>query len=116
MNIKKTIKRVLREEASPIFRRIIRRADLEKINKFFRDGLGVMTTRYFQNKHNWHNMDLNRFKQGVVSYVIVDICIKYSDICYGDGDYYNQVFDFIWNNYSDEMEERWNEITSGKFD
>ena len=104
------------EEINPTMRRIIRRADPENINKLFRDSLGVMTTRYFQNKHNWHNMDLNRFKQGIVSYVIVDICIKYSDICYGGGDFYNQVFDFIWNNYSDEMEERWNEITSSKFD
>ena len=113
---KLNIQESILEEINPTMRRIIRRADPENINKLFRDSLGVMTTRYFQNKHNWHNMDLNRFKKGIVSYVIVDICIKYSDICYGGGDFYNQVFDFIWNNYSDEMEERWNEITSSKFD
>jgi hypothetical protein len=116
MNLKDTIRRVLREETSPTLRRIIRRANLEKIDKLFRDGLGIMTTRYLQNKHNWHNMEINKFKQAIISYVIVDICTRYSDICYGNGDFYNQVFDFIWNHYSDEMEERWDKINSGKFD
>ena len=116
MNLQQTIRKVLREETSPSLRRIIRRADPEKINNLFRDGLGVMTTRYLQNKHNWHNMDLNKFKHGIAAYVIVDICTRYSDICYGSGDFYHEVFDFIWNHYSDEMEERWNEISSGKFD
>ena len=116
MNLQQTIRKVLREETSPTLRRIIRRADPEKINKLFRDGLGIMTTRYLQNKHNWHSMDLNRFKQGITSYVIVDLCTRYSDICYGNGDFYDQTWEFLLNHYSDKMEERWMEISSGKFD
>jgi hypothetical protein len=104
------------EERNPTLRRIIRRADPEKINKLFRDGLGIMTTRYLQNKHNWHNMNLDKFKNAITSYVIVDICTRYSDICYGNGDFYNQVSEFIWSHYSDEMEERWEKINSGKYD
>jgi len=101
------------EERNPTLRRIIRRADPEKINKLFRDGLGIMTTRYLQNKHNWHNMNLDKFKNAITSYVIVDICTRYSEICYGNGDFYNQVSEFIWSHYSDEMEERWEKINSG---
>ena len=104
------------EERNPTLRRIIRRTDPEKINKLFRDGLGIMTTRYLQNKHNWHNMNLDKFKNAITSYVIVDICTRYSDICYGNGDFYNQVSEFIWSHYSDEMEERWEKINSGKYD
>jgi hypothetical protein len=105
---------VIREEMSSTMRRIFRRVDPEKMDKIFRDGLGIMTTRYLQNKHNWHSMDLNRFKQGITSYVIVDLCTKYSDICYGNGDFYDQTWEFLLSHYSDVMEERWKEIMSGE--
>ena len=105
---------VLREETNPTIRRIYRRADPDKVDKIFRDGLGTMTTRYIQNQHNWHAMNLDKFKTGIVSYVIVDLCVKYSDICYGAGDFYNQVWEFLLSHYSDVMEERWNEIMSGE--
>jgi hypothetical protein len=59
-------------------------------------------------------MDLNRFKQGITSYVIVDLCTKYSDICYGNGDFYDQTWEFLLSHYSDVMEERWKEIMSGE--
>ncbi len=116
MNLQQTIRRVLREEASPTLRRIFRRAEPDSMDKIFKYGLGVMTTRYLQNKHNWHKMNLDKFKQGIVSYVIVDLCVKYSDICYGGQDFYDQTWEFLLNHYSDEMEERWMEISSGKFD
>ncbi len=115
MNLKETIRRVLREETSPTLRRIIRRANLEKIDKLFKDGLGIMTTRYLQNKHNWNNMGLNKFKSAITSYVIVDLCTRYSDICYGNGDFYDQTWEFLMNHYSDEMEKRWEKINSGVF-
>lgn len=111
-NIQETIKRVLREEMSPVMRRIYRRADPEKMDKIFGDGLNTMMIRYHQNKHNWTNMNLDKFKSAIVSYVIVDLCIKYSEICFGAEDYYNQVWEFLLNNYSDVMEEKWNEIMS----
>jgi len=116
MNLKETIRKVLREERGPVIRRILRRADPDKMNKIFRDGLAVMTTRYIQNKHNWHAMNMDKFKLGIVSYVIVDLCVKYSDICYGGKDFYDQTWEFLLNHYSDLMEERWMEINSGKFD
>ena len=103
---------ILREEMSPVMRRIYRRADPEKMDKIFGDGLNTMMTRYHQNKHNWTNMNLDKFKSAIVSYVIVDLCIKYSEICFGAEDYYNQVWEFLLNNYSDVMEEKWNEIMS----
>lgn len=114
MNLKESIKRILREETNPTIRRIIRRADPEKVDKIFEDGLDTMTTRYIQNQDNWHAMNLDKFKTGIVSYVIVDLCIKYSDICFGAGDFYNQVWEFLLSHYSDVMEERWNEIMSGE--
>lgn len=91
-------------------RRILRRVDPERIDKFFIDGLGIMTVRYLQNQHNWHAMTSNKFKQGIISYIIVDLCSKFSDVCYGGGDFYDQVWEFLWNNYSDKIEERWEEI------
>jgi hypothetical protein len=107
---------VLKEETNPIMRRILRRADPDSMDKIFKYGLGVMTTRYLQNKHNWHAMNIDKFKQGIVSYVIVDLCVKYSDICYGGQDFYNQTWEFLLNHYSDLMEERWKDINAGKFD
>ena len=115
MNLKETIRKVLREERGPIVRRILRRIDSVKIDKLFRDALGVGTVRYLQNKHNWHNMSVDKFKNTITSYVIVELCTRHSDICYGAGDFYDQVFEFIWNHYSGEMEERWEEINSGNF-
>lgn len=105
---------VIQEETNPTIRRIYRRADPDKVDKIFKDGLDTMTTRYIQNQHNWHAMNLDKFKSGIVSYVIVDLCVKYSDICYGAGDFYNQVWEFLLSHYSDVMEERWNEIMSGE--
>ena len=113
-NLKESITRILREETNPTIRRIYRRADPDKVDKIFKDGLDTMTTRYIQNQHNWHAMNLDKFKSGIVSYVIVDLCVKYSDICYGAGDFYNQVWEFLLSHYSDVMEERWNEIMSGE--
>lgn len=101
---------VLKEESNPVSRRIFRRADPKKLDKIFVDGLGIMTARYLQNQHNWHAMTFNKFKQAIVSYLIVDVCTKYVDICYGNGDFYDQVWDFLWNYYSDRIEERWEEI------
>ena len=71
--------------------------------------------QYEKLKHNWHNMDLNKFKSAITSYVIVDLCTRYSDVCYGNGDFYNQTWEFLLNHYSDEMEERWEKINSGIF-
>ena len=116
MSLQQTIKRVLREETNPTMKRIFRRAEPDSMDEIFKYGLGVMTTRYFQNKHNWHAMNIDKFKQGIVSYVIVDLCVKYSDICYGGKDFYDQTWEFLLNHYSDLMEERWMEINSGKFD
>jgi hypothetical protein len=82
------------------------------MDKIFEDGLNTMMTRYHQNKHNWTNMNLDKFKLAIVSYVIVDLCIKYSEICFGAEDFYNQVWEFLLSHYSDVMEERWNEIMS----
>jgi hypothetical protein len=101
---------VLKEETNPIIRRIFRRVDPEKMDKIFGDGLDTMMIRYHQNKHNWANMNLDKFKSAIVSYVIVDLCIMYSEICFGAQDYYNKVWEFLLNNYSDVMEEKWEEI------
>ena len=101
---------VLKEETNPVLRRIFRRADPKKLDKIFVDGLGIMTARYLQNQHNWNAMTFNKFKQAIVSYLIVDVCTKYVDVCYGNGDFYDQVWDFLWNYYSDRIEERWEEI------
>ena len=101
---------ILREESNPIMRRIFRRVDTEKMDKIFGDGLNTMMTRYHQNKHNWTKMNLDKFKSAIVSYVIVDLCIKYSEICFGAEEYYNKVWEFLLNNYSDVMEEKWEEI------
>ena len=114
MNLQESIRKILKEETNPTIRRIYRRADPDKVDKIFKDGLDTMTTRYIQNQHNWHAMNLDKFKSGIVSYVIVDLCVKYSDICYGAGDFYNQVWEFLLSHYSDVMEERWNEIMSGE--
>jgi hypothetical protein len=105
---------ILREEMSSMMRRIFRRVDPEKMDGIFGEGLDTMTTRYIQNQHNWHAMNLDKFKSGIVSYVIVDLCMKYSDVCFGAGDFYNQVWEFLLSHYSDVMEERWNEIMSGE--
>ena len=101
---------VLREEINPIARRIFRRADQKKLDKIFVDGLGIMTARYLQNQHNWHDMTFNKFKQTIISYLIVDMCTKYTDICFGTEDFYDRVWDFMSNYYSDRIEERWEEI------
>jgi hypothetical protein len=107
---------VLKEETNPTMKRIFRRAEPDSMDKIFEYGLGIMTKRYLQNKHNWHKMNLDKFKSGIVSYVIVDLCTKYSDICYGGKDFYDQTWEFLLNHYSDLMEERWEDINSGKFD
>jgi len=109
-------RKVLKEETNSTMRRILRRTDSDSMDKIFKYGLGVMKTRYLQNKHNWHAMNIDKFKQGIVSYVIVDLCVKYSDICYGGKDFYDQTWEFLLNHYSDLMEERWEDINSGKFD
>jgi len=101
---------VLREETNPIARRIFRRADQKKLDKIFVDGLGIMTARYLQNQHNWHAMTFNKFKQTIISYLIVDMCTKYTDICFGTEDFYDRVWEFMSNYYSDRIEERWEEI------
>ena len=111
-NLQESIRRILKEETNPIIRRIFRRVDPEKMDKIFGDGLDTMMIRYHQNKHNWTNMNLDKFKSAIVSYVIVDLCIMYSDICFGAQDYYNKVWEFLLNNYSDVMEEKWEEIMS----
>jgi hypothetical protein len=116
MKLQEHIRKVLKEETNPTMKRIFRRVDLEKMDKIFGDGLDTMMTRYHQNKHNWTKMSLNKFKSAIVSYVIVDLCIRYSEICFGAEDYYNKVWEFLLNNYSDLMEEKWMEINSGKFD
>lgn len=110
MNLKESIRRILKEETNLTIKRIFRRVDPEKMDKIFGDGLETMMTRYRQNKHNWTKMNLDKFKSAIVSYVIVDLCIMYSDICFGAEDYYNQVWEFLLNNYSDVMEEKWEEI------
>ena len=114
MNLQENIRRILREETNPIIRRIFRRIDPEKMDKIFGDGLDTMMIRYHQNKHNWTKMNLDKFKSAIVSYVIVDLCIKYSEICFGAEEYYNKVWEFLLNNYSDVMEEKWKEIVSGE--
>jgi hypothetical protein len=107
---------VLKEETNPTMKRIFRRTEPDSMDKIFEYGLEIMTKRYLQNKHNWHKMNLDKFKSGIVSYVIVDLCVKYSDICYGGKDFYDQTWEFLLNHYSDLMEERWEDINSGKFD
>ena len=109
-NLQESIRRILREEINPIVRRIFRRADQKKLDKIFVDGLGIMTARYLQNQHNWHDMTFNKFKQTIISYLIVDMCTKYTDICFGTEDFYDRVWDFMSNYYSDRIEERWEEI------
>jgi len=101
---------VLKEETNPVLRRIFRRADPKKLDKIFVDGLGIMTARYLQNQHNWHAMTFNKFKQAIVSYLIVAMCTKYTDICFGTEDFYDRVWEFMSNYYSDRIEERWEEI------
>jgi hypothetical protein len=113
-NLQESIRKILKEETNPIMRRIFRRVDPEKMDKIFGDGLDTMMIRYHQNKHNWTNMNLDKFKSAIVSYVIVDLCIKYSEICFGAEEYYNKVWEFLLNNYSDVMEEKWKEIVSGE--
>lgn len=110
--MKDVIRKILKEETfkNSVMRRIFRRANPEKLDKIFVDGLGIMTARYLQNQHNWHNMTLNKFKQTIISYLIVDICTNYSDICFGAEDFYDRVFEFLWDYYSDRIEERWEEI------
>jgi hypothetical protein len=112
MKLQEHIRRVLKEETNSTMRRILRRAEPDSMDKIFKYGLGIMKTRYLQNKHNWHAMNIDKFKQGIVSYVIVDLCVKYSDICYGEQDFYNQTWEFLLNHYSDLMEEKWKEIMS----
>ena len=107
---------VLQEEINSTMKRIFRRTEPDSMDKIFEYGFEIMTKRYIQNKHNWHKMNLDKFKSGIVSYVIVDLCVKYSDICYGGQDFYNQTWEFLLNHYSDLMEERWEDINSGKFD
>lgn len=107
---------VLQEETNSTMKRIFRRAEPDSMDKIFEYGFEIMTKRYLQNKHNWYKMNLDKFKSGIVSYVIVDLCTKYSDICYGGKDFYDQTWEFLLNHYSDLMEERWEEINSGKFD
>jgi hypothetical protein len=114
MNLQEQIRKVLREETNPTMRRILRRAHPEKMEKIFRDGLDTMTQRYIQNIHNWNAMTFDKFKNSIVSYLIVDVCTKYVDVCYGNGDFYNQVWDFLSDHYSDRIEERWEEINSGE--
>ena len=107
---------VLQEEINSTMKRIFRRTEPDSMDKIFEYGFEIMTKRYLQNKHNWHKMNLDKFKSGIVSYVIVDLCTKYSDICYGGKDFYDQTWEFLLNHYSDLMEERWMGINSGKFD
>jgi len=116
MNIQEHIRKVLKEETNSTMKRIFRRTEPDSMDKIFEYGFEIMTKRYLQNKHNWHKMNLDKFKSGIVSYVIVDLCVKYSDICYGGKDFYDQTWEFLLNHYSDLMEERWEDINSGKFD
>jgi hypothetical protein len=62
MNPKESIRKVLKEETNSTMRRILRRADSDSMNRIFKYGLGIMTTRYLQNKHNWHAMNIDKFK------------------------------------------------------
>ena len=110
---KLNIQESILEERNSTMRRIFRRADAEKIDEIFNGGLKTMMERYLQNKHNWRLMNFNKFKTSVIQYVIVDLCVNYSDICYGSGDFHNQVSEFLLNHYSDKIEQKWEEINSG---
>ena len=110
---KLNIRESILEERNSTMRRIFRRADAEKIDEIFNGGLKTMMERYLQNKHNWRLMNFNKFKTSVIQYVIVDLCVNYSDICYGSVDFHNQVSEFLLNHYSDKIEQKWEEINSG---
>ena len=110
---KLNIQESILEERNSTMIRIFRRADAEKIDEIFNGGLKTMMERYLQNKHNWRLMNFYKFKTSVIQYVIVDLCVNYSDICYGSGDFHNQVSEFLLNNYSDKIEQKWEEINSG---
>jgi len=103
---------VLKEEANPIMRRVFRRIGQEKFDSIFDSGLQTMITRFEQNRHNFHSMTFSKFRDSVIPYVIIELCLTLEDVCL-DPNYYEQTLDFLLNNYSGRIKEKWEEINSG---
>lgn len=111
MNLKQSIRRILREETNPTLRKLLRRGSPEKIDRIFESGLEAIANRYIKNKDKWYSMTLKTFRESVIQFVIVDLCTTYEDVCTG-GNFYEQTYDFLMNNYSDRIKEKWEEINS----
>jgi len=102
---------VLEEETNPIVRKLFRRGGADKFNEIFESGLEAIANRYIKNKDKWYSMTLKTFRESVIPFVIVDLCTTYEDVC-TSGDFYEQTLDFLMNNYSDRIKEKWEEINN----
>lgn len=102
---------VIQEETNPTLRKLLRRGSPENIDRIFEMGLYVIADRYIENKKKLYSQTLSAFRYTVINYVIVELCTTYEDVCTG-GDFYEQTSDFLMNNYSDRIKEKWEEINS----
>ena len=111
MNLKESIRRVLREtvNGSTFFRR---RVDISSIDEEFYKNLNIVTDRFLMLSSSKQSYSFNEFRTTVISYLIDDYRDNLSDEDY-DNFPYDEVYNFLFNLFYDKIKDRYVEVFGG---
>lgn len=110
MNLKETIRKVLKEESKvPFF--IRRRVDEEELNREFFESLSSVTAWFFREAKSKDNqMTFDRFRYLTTSMLMDGIHWRLYSSIDDDIQWYDDVFKTLMDHFEDRMKERYDEI------
>lgn len=117
MDLRNNIKRILREQSENAFKKDIevpnfirRRVDFDWLDIQFNDSLESVKKKYVQEKNNLENMNSDKFASLVTSYVMVELCTKYFNMCNKTNERYDLAWDFIKRHYYPQIIKKYYDI------
>lgn len=110
MNLKKSIRRILKEESKiPLYVR--RRVDMNEIMTQFEESLESVSNLYIKKRDKLKSMNSQKFTHLVISHLVTEVCEKYlQDNCMG---YFDTLWGYLEDYFQQKIKERFFEIELG---
>ena len=107
MNLKETIRRILKEETK-LIPLILRRVEINKLNEEFNESLDVASERFFRDPE----MTLDMFTHIVISMTIDGIHYDIDSTTHEDSQWYDGVFNSLKDYYEKQIKHRYNQLSN----
>jgi hypothetical protein len=106
MKLKESIRRILKEETK-LISLILRRVEIDKLNKEFNESLDYTAKMFFREPE----MTLDMFTHIVISVTIDGIHYDIHSKIPEDSQWYNDVFNSLKNYYKKQIKHRYNQLS-----